>query len=363
MALFGNQGSRGGGGGGGGDSVDDVRVEFGNQGSCGGGDDSVDDVRVEFGNQGSRGGVDDSVDDVRVESTPRRGCSRSSSDGENGGDSGVVGGDGENGGDSGVVGSDSGSAYSEDGVGSLGTNDDVCFLMKGDGMASPPSGNVFVDTAALSDQEHLQSALALFAKYPHIFKSNIDSGRPLSVAASHDSAKYVATCAAVASLEADDTAVLDLFDQHPFQPIAKEVAAANRFKQVVPPKKEEHAPASKSFMKKLGGLPSCYNKKCRLFTNCMCLKALEDYDVATDELWILAPMSKKEQEPLYKEWINARYHTSARLAQGYGLHIGPDKKRLVFCRNSFMNLLNLGPVRWSTLKTTKLVLGSNTQEH
>jgi hypothetical protein len=267
MALFGNEGSHGGGGddsvddvwvefgnqgsrGGDDDSVDDVRVEFGNQGSRGGGDDSVDDVRVEFGNQGSHGGDDDSIDDVRVESTPRRGCSNSSGNGENGGDSGVVGGDGKNGGDSGVVGGDgknggysgvvggdSGSAYSEDGVGSLGTNDDVCVFTRGDGIMSPPSGNLFVDTAALSDQDHTQSALALFAKYPHLFKSNIGSGSTLSVAASHDSAKSVATCAAVASLEADDTAALDLFDQHPFQPIAKEVATANCFKQIMPPKK------------------------------------------------------------------------------------------------------------------------------
>jgi hypothetical protein len=129
---------------------------FVNQGSRGGDDDNVDDVRVEFVNQGSRGVYDDSVDDVWVESTPRRGCR----------------GDGNNGGNSGVGGGDRGSAYSEDGVGSLGTDDDVCDFTRGDGMASPHSDNLFVDTAALSDQEHLQSALALFAKYPHLFKIN-----------------------------------------------------------------------------------------------------------------------------------------------------------------------------------------------
>jgi hypothetical protein len=290
-----------------------------------------------FGNQGSRGGDDDSVDDVRVESGPRLVCIEIG--GDNGGDCGV---------------GDSVSAYSEDGVGSLGANDDVCVFTRGDGMASPPSGNLFVDTASFSDQEHLQLALVLFAKYSHLFKSNIGSGSPLSVVASQDSAKSVASCAAVASLEANDTADLDLFDQHSLRSIAKDVAEANRFKQVVPPKKEEQAPAIKSFMKKLGGFPSCYNKKCRLFTNCMCLKALEDYDVSTNELWILASMSKKEQEPLYKYWINDRYHTSAGLSQGYGLRIGLDKKRQVFCRNSFMNLLNLGPVRWTTLNTTNL---------
>jgi hypothetical protein len=74
-------------------------------------------------------------------------------------------------------------------------------------------------------------------------------------------------------------------------------------------------------------------------------------------------MYKKDQETLYKEWINTRDHTNAGLAQGYGLRIGPDKKRLVFCRNSFMNLLNLGRFRWSTLNTTKLVLGYNTHKN
>jgi hypothetical protein len=270
MALFGNQGSHGCGGE---NSDDDVRVECGNQGSrCGGGD-SVDDVRVELGKQGSHGGDDDRVDDMWVESISRRGCSVSSGDGD--------------------IGGDSGSACSEYGVDSLGTKYDVCVFKRGDGMASPPSGNLFVDTAALSDQDNLQSAVALFARYPHLFKSNSASGNPLYVAASQDSTKCVATCAPLASLEADDMAALDVFDQHPFQPIAKDVDVANSFKQVVPPKKEEHAPVIKSLMKKLGGLPSCYNKKCYLSTNCMFIMALEDYDVAAEDICILASMSKK----------------------------------------------------------------------
>jgi hypothetical protein len=91
----------------------------------------------------------------------------------------------------------------------------------------------------------------------------------------------------------------------------------------------------------------------------MCLKTLEEYDVAIDELWILASMPKKEQEPLYREWINARDHKRPGLAQGYVLRIGPDKERLVLCRNSFMNVLNLGRFRWITLNSTKLVLGAN----
>jgi hypothetical protein len=130
-----------------------------------------------FGNQGSRAGDDDSVDDVRVESTPRRGCSGSS------------GGDDNDGGDSG-----SGSGYSNDGVGSLVIDDEVCVFTGGDGMMSPRSSNLFFDTTAFSDQERLQSALALFAKFPRFFKqSNRGSGSPLPVAASQDSAILLTT--------------------------------------------------------------------------------------------------------------------------------------------------------------------------
>jgi hypothetical protein len=109
----------------------------------------------------------------------------------------------------------------------LGFDDDVFVFTKGDGMVSPSSGNLFFDTAAFLDQEHLHSAFALFSKKSHTFKSNSGSGSPLSVVASQYSAKSMATCAAVASFEADDTVALELFDQQPFHPIAKEVAAAN----------------------------------------------------------------------------------------------------------------------------------------
>jgi hypothetical protein len=79
----------------------------------------------------------------------------------------------------------------------------------------------------------------------------------LSVAAGQASTKSLVTCATVASLEADDSAALNLFDQHLFHVIAKVVNALNLFKQVTPPNKEEHAPAITSFAKKLGGgLPS-----------------------------------------------------------------------------------------------------------
>jgi hypothetical protein len=38
------------------------------------------------------------------------------------------------------------------------------------------------------------------------------------------------------------------------------------------------------------------------------------------------------------------------------------KKRFELCRNSFMNVLNLGRTRWPTLNLTKLVVGANTHK-
>jgi hypothetical protein len=92
------------------------------------------------------------------------------------------------------------------------------------------------------------------------------------------------------------------------------------------PKKEDHIPTIKAFIEKLVGLPSSLNRAKRFYTNFSCLKNLEDYGAASEELWIIASMTKTEQEPLYKEWINARKHTGAGIGQGYGLRIGPEKK-------------------------------------
>jgi hypothetical protein len=80
---------------------------------------------------------DDIVDNVWVESSSRHVVSSIS--GSNDG--------GDDGGNS-AVGSDySDNRDSDDG--SLGVDDDVCFLMRLYGMTSPPSFNLFVDTAAL----------------------------------------------------------------------------------------------------------------------------------------------------------------------------------------------------------------------
>jgi hypothetical protein len=77
----------------------------------------------------------------------------------------------------------------------------------------------------------------------------------LYVTESQELTKSVVTCTTMVSLEADDMVALELFDQYPFQVIAKVVNATNRLKQVAPPKKEDHSPVITSFMKKLGGAP------------------------------------------------------------------------------------------------------------
>jgi hypothetical protein len=72
------------------------------------------------------------------------------------------------------------------------------------------------------------------------------------------------------------------------------------------------------------------------------LKVVEYFDDTTDELWNVASLSKNEQEPYYKEWVNGREMTKLERAQGYSLRFGAKKSRVYLCCNSFMNLLNLG---------------------
>jgi hypothetical protein len=87
---------------------------------------------------------------------------------------------------------------------------------------------------------------------------------------------------------------------------------------------------------------------------------LVNYDAAdVQELWSIGTMTKKEQEPVFKEWINARDITSAGVSQGYGLRIGPNKGWVALCQNSFKNMLHLRRKRWNTLYCTRLRLGSN----
>jgi hypothetical protein len=52
-----------------------------------------------------------------------------------------------------------------------------------------------------------------------------------------------------------------------------------------------------------------FNIQNRSFTNCSCLKVVEDFDAATDELWSVASLSKNKQERYYKDWINGHEMT------------------------------------------------------
>jgi hypothetical protein len=86
---------------------------------------------------------------------------------------------------------------------------------------------------------------------------------------------------------------------------------------------------------------------------------LDTFGTALSNLWILASMTKQQQEPIYKEWISSRENSNTGLVQGYGLRVGLNKTILPLCRNSFVNLLNLPRRTWETLMHTRLELGSN----
>jgi hypothetical protein len=49
------------------------------------------------------------------------------------------------------------------------------------------------------------------------------------------------------------------------------------------------------------------------------LKVVEDVDSATDELWSVASLSKTEEDPYYKEWINGCEIKKLGRSQGYSL--------------------------------------------
>jgi hypothetical protein len=202
--------------------------------------------------------------------------------------------------------------------------DDVSVVTTGDGMTLSPKNIFFVDTSALSDEDNLQAALLLFKKYPHLLKSP-SSG-------SEGSKKTITTCAMVPSLEIDDMAEAELLIHHPFNKINKLVASQKIRKAAHELDEEEHKPNIKAFLNDMIALPSCFNATKCCFTNCHCLKALvNDYADALQELWYIATMTKNEQEPVFKEWINARDITSAGASQGYGLRSGSNKGRVSLC--------------------------------
>jgi hypothetical protein len=92
------------------------------------------------------------------------------------------------------------------------------------------------------------------------------------------------------------------------------------------------------FLTNLISLPSCYNKRKLNFVKCSCIKRLENQDRTVVYLTTVAPMTKKQQDALFKELTNGRRHRSA----GYNTHIGGDKIKghsFYVCLNSFMNLM------------------------
>jgi hypothetical protein len=230
--------------------------------------------------------------------------------------------------------------------------DDVCVVTTTDRMALPPKNRLFVYTSAFSDEENLQAALLLLKRYPHLFK--------IPSSGSEGSTKTIMPCAMVPSLETDDMAAAELLRQHPLDKINKLVANRQRRKAAPELDEEEHKPNIKAFLNNMIALPSCFNATKLCFTNCSCLKALVDYDAAAvQELWSIATMTKKEKEPVFKEWINTHDITSTGVSQGYGLRIGPNKGRVALCQNSFKTLLHLWRKRWNTLYCTRLHLGLN----
>jgi hypothetical protein len=214
--------------------------------------------------------------------------------------------------------------------------------------------NLFVDTSAFSAEDNLQAALNLFAKNPHLFQRTASGDDRES-----GSKTSRATCALVESSDDGVEAALDLLQVHPFIVVREAVSLEKRHNCAHLPEKEDHAPRIKTFVEKLVTMLSCFNRQNRSFTNCSCLKVVEDFDAATDELWIVASLSKNEQEPYYKEWINGREMTKLGRAQGYSLCIGAKKSCVYLCRNSFMNLLNLGRKRWPRLISTRPIFGKH----
>jgi hypothetical protein len=145
-------------------------------------------------------------------------------------------------------------------------------------------------------------------------------------------------------------AAAELLIQHPFNKINKLVANRQRRKGSPELNEDAHKPKIKAFLNNIIALPSCFNATKHCFTNCSFLKALVNYDdTAVQELWSIGTMTKKEKEPVFKEWINARDITSAGVSQGFGLRIGTNKGWVALCQNSFKNILHLRQKRWNTM--------------
>jgi hypothetical protein len=115
---------------------------------------------------------------------------------------------------------------------------------------------------------------------------------------------------------------------------------------------------TKTFLKELIGLHSCYNKRNGHYLHCTCVKDIVDLDRAVDYIANVATIAKKEQDALFKELINSRHHHSA----GYNLRSGINKShgyRFELCLNSFLNLIAVGNKRFKSLNETRHIPGEN----
>jgi hypothetical protein len=76
------------------------------------------------------------------------------------------------------------------------------------------------------------------------------------------------------------------------------------------------------FIKDLSGLSSCFNNKSRFFVKCTCLSKLKRFDRAQLYLFCMGSMSKRDQDMVYKELVNARVTRRT----GYNLRMGKSKR-------------------------------------
>jgi hypothetical protein len=146
---------------------------------------------------------------------------------------------------------------------------------------------------------------------------------------------------------------------HPFNTVKKNVTKLGRLNNVnVEVDKVQLGDCIRVFISKSIDLPWCYNKRKGYFFKCNCNKKLQGGNQDVSFLSSVACMTKSEQDALHTELFNGSHH---RLG-GYNIHIGDDKDSgysLLFCRNTFFNVLSIGRKRYTKLLEMRLVPGRN----
>jgi hypothetical protein len=150
-----------------------------------------------------------------------------------------------------------------------------------------------------------------------------------------------------------------LMFSHPFNTVKKTVTKLGRLKYVnLEVDKVQLGDCIREFLAKARDLPWCYNKRKWYFVKCNCNKKLQGGKQAVSFLSSVGCITKSEQDALYKELFNGSHHQSG----GYNISIGDDKDSgysLLFCLNTFLNVLSIGRKRHTKLLETRLVQGSN----